>query len=257
MITAAAMLFHGPEQPLERVELPVPRLNRGEVLVRVQACTICGSDLHTAHGRRKVAVPTILGHEILGRIVEFGPHAVRYDAADKPLHVDDRVTWAIVANCGECFYCRRGLPAKCERGIKFGHQQLGPDNGLTGGLAEYCVLPQGTSLFRVPDELPDEVACPANCATATVAAVLEAAGSVVERNVLVVGAGMLGLTACSMASLDGASAVVCCDLAATRRQRALDFGATAVASPAERASLVADTTRGYGVDAGLELSGST
>src|SRR5581483_7521681 len=105
-------------------------------LVRVTGCTLCGSDLHSYAGRRSVAVPTVLGHEILGRIDAFGPSTPRRDFLGQSLAEGDRVTWAIVANCGDCFYCLRGLPAKCQHSVKFGHELLRPGRELTGGLAE-------------------------------------------------------------------------------------------------------------------------
>lgn len=255
--SAAAMLFVGSKRPLELVHFPLPKLTEHEVLVRVTGCTLCGSDLHSYSGRRSVSVPTVLGHEILGRIEAFGSDVPRQDFTGQPLVEGDRITWAIVASCGDCFYCRRGLPAKCERGVKFGHEAVRPGRELTGGLAEYCVLPRGTAIFRLSEALSDEVACPANCATATVAAVLEAAGTVRDRALLVLGAGMLGLTACAMASLAGASAVVCCDIVPERRKKALAFGASAVGGPDEIAELARQATGGHGVDAVVELSGST
>ncbi|MBS0210966.1 MAG: zinc-binding dehydrogenase [Planctomycetes bacterium] len=251
------MVFSGAGRPLEAKRFALPTLGEREVLVRVTGCTLCGSDLHTYTGRRSVPVPTVLGHEILGHIAVFGPGAARQDFTGQPLAEGDRVTWAIVANCGDCFYCRRDLPAKCLHSVKFGHEPLRDGQELTGGLAEYCVLPRGSAIFRLPDQLSDKVACPANCATATVAAVLEAAGAVRKRAVLVLGAGMLGLTACAMANLAGASAVICCDVLPERRQKAMAFGASAVASPDNVAEFVTQLTDGHGVDAVLELSGST
>ena len=190
--------------PLELSEFPTPEPAGAEVLVEVIACTLCGSDLHTMSGRRIEPVPTVLGHEILGRIVAFGPAAARRDAAGQPLGLGDRVTWAIVASCGECFFCRRSLPQKCERRVKYGHEALAPRRDLTGGLAEHCVLAPGSAIFRVPDRLPDEAACPANCATATVAGAIEAAGDLAGRSVLIMGCGMLGVTASAWAASLGA-----------------------------------------------------
>ena len=255
--SAAAMVFAGAGRPLELKRFPLPTLGEHEVLVRVTGCTLCGSDLHSYTGRRSVQVPTVLGHEILGLIDTLGPGVPRRDFTGQPLAEGDRVTWAIVANCGNCFYCLRDLPAKCRHGVKFGHEPLRAGQELTGGLAEFCVLPRGTAIFRLPEQLSDEVACPANCATATVAAVLEAAGTVRHRPLLVLGAGMLGLTACAMASVADASAVICCDVLPDRRQKAMAFGASAVAGPENVAEVVAQITDGHGVDAMLELSGST
>jgi alcohol dehydrogenase len=254
--TTIAAVFRGPEVSLDFQEIVLPDLSGSAILVEVVACTICGSDLHTMHGRREVPVPTILGHEILGRIAEFGPDAPRRDAAGRPLQAGDRVTWGVVAHCGDCFYCRRGLPQKCERQIKYGHERLRPGLELTGGLAGHCVLVPGTTVLRVPADLPDASACPVNCATATVAAALEAAGSIDGRSVLVMGSGMLGVTAMAWARTLGAEAVITCDVSPDRLALARRFGATHVCSPDDLASVALESTAGYGVDVALEMSGA-
>ncbi len=196
--SSRALVFHGPDLPLELTDFPTPEPEGSEVLVEVAACTLCGSDFHTMQGRRIEPVPTVLGHEILGRIAAFGPAAPHRDAAGRPLELGDRVTWAIVASCGQCFFCRRSLPQKCERRVKYGHEAIAPGRELTGGLAEHCLLATGSSIFRVPDRLPDESACPANCATATVAGAIEAADELAGRVILIMGCGMLGVTACRL-----------------------------------------------------------
>lgn len=202
--TTLAAVFRGPELPWDLREIAIPDVNGSAMLVEVVACTLCGSDIHTIHGRRTVRVPTILGHEILGLVAAFGPAAPCRDAACRPLQEGDRVTWGVVANCGECFYCLRGLPQKCERQVKYGHEPLRPGLELTGGLAGHCLLVPGTTLLRVPDDLPDAIACPVSCATATVAAALDAAGPIDGRRVLVAGSGMLGVTAMAWARTKGA-----------------------------------------------------
>lgn len=257
MPLARAAVFTAAGAPHELRELAVPEPQGREVLVRVTACTLCGSDLHTLAGRRQTAVPTILGHEVLGRIERFGGEASRVDWAGQPLREGDRVTWAVAAHCGACFYCRRDLPQKCQRLFKYGHEPLRSGRELSGGLAEFCLLVAGTDLFRVPDGLPDEAACPANCATATAAAVLEAAGPLAGRTVLVLGAGMLGLSAAALARRAGAAEVVCVEVNPARRALAEAFGASRVASPDEAAQVVAAATGGHGADAALELSGAS
>jgi alcohol dehydrogenase len=204
-----------------------------------------------------VPVPTVLGHEILGRIVAFGPEARRVDAWVRPLGEGDRVTWAIVANCGECFYCARDLPQKCEHGFKYGHEPIRPGRELSGGLASHCLLVPGTAIFRVPDEVPDEVACPSSCATATVAAAIEAAGPMDDgRSVLVLGAGMLGVTAAAWSRAMGASDVIACDRDTDRLAAAVAFGVTETCPPSQLAEVVMGATGGRGVDVALEMSGS-
>jgi putative phosphonate catabolism associated alcohol dehydrogenase len=256
MRTTTAVVFKGAGIPLEVREFPLPEPEGAEILVEVLACTLCGSDLHSLQGRRVVPMPTVLGHETLGRIAEFGPAAPRLDAAGRPLKAGDRVTWAIVASCGECFYCRRQLPQKCERQTKYGHESLSPRRELTGGLAAHCLLAPGSALFRVPEGLSDAAACPANCAGATVAAALEAAGSLDGMRVLVMGSGMLGVTSTAWARAMGAEQVIACDIDPARLALASTFGATHRASPAEVVGIVHDCTDGYGVDVAIELTGS-
>ncbi len=257
MTTSLCAVYHGPGKELELTCIPLPELGPGEVLVRILGCTICGSDLHTVEGRRDTPVPTILGHEIVGAIETLGPGAPATDAAGHSLHIGDRVTWSIVANCGDCFFCRRELPQKCVAMVKYGHEAMRPGRELTGGLAEHCVLAPGTAIVRLPGSLPLEVACPTNCATATVAAAMAAAGDVTDCNVCVLGAGMLGLTACAMSCTAGASNVVAVDVATSRLQRAGAFGATQAILPSSIGETTRSVTSGYGFDIVLELSGST
>ncbi|MFO0910491.1 MAG: zinc-binding dehydrogenase [Isosphaeraceae bacterium] len=250
-----ATVFHGSNVPIELRSVDVPDPVGREILVEVSACTLCGSDLHTLHGRRSTPVPTVLGHEILGRIVAFGHDAPRVDASGAPLSVGDRVTWAVVASCGACFFCLRNLPQKCEHQTKYGHEAIRPDQILSGGLARHCVLVGGTAVYRVPEGLSDAAACPANCATATVAAALEAAGSLAGATVLVVGCGMLGLTAAAWAADLGAR-VIATDVDPARLARSIPFGAALTAEPATLVAAVREATDGRGVDAVLELSGA-
>lgn len=231
-------------QPLEIVDIPVPELHSGEVLVKITSCTICGSDLHTFSGRRSGPMPTILGHEIIGTVTEICTD--ESNTATPDVCVGDRVTWSIAASCGCCERCDDALPQKCESLFKYGHEDFNAFP-LSGGLSDYCVLQPGTRIVRLPDDLPDEVACPASCATATVAAAIRTAGDVANRRVLITGAGMLGLTTCAFASVNGAAEIVMCDVDESRLRRARDFGATQIVQ-----SVVGDT-----FDFVFEMSGSS
>jgi alcohol dehydrogenase len=128
---------------------------------------------------------------------------------------------------------------------------------LSGGLADQCLLVPGTAIFRVSDGLSDAAACPASCATATVAASLEAAGPLKGRSVLVIGAGMLGVTAAAWSRELGACDVIACDPSDERLALASAFGATISVSPSRLADAVTEATGGRGVDVALEFSGST
>jgi len=255
---ARAAVFEAVGRPLAICEFPIPELQPGEALVQITCATICGSDLHSFTGRRPAPAPSVLGHEMIGRIAALGPGGLNtYDG--RPLAAGDRVTWSMVWSCGECFYCRRQLRPKCEKLQKFGHEKISDRRALFGALAEYCHLPAGTAVFRVPDGLPDDVACPANCATATVAAVFRNAGCCEGKSVVVHGAGMLGLTACAMAAESGAAAVICLEPDPRRRPLASRFGATTLldnAQPAEETrKQVFALTHGRGADVAMDFAG--
>ncbi len=259
--TSKAIVFTGPGEPLVVREFPLPRLASGELLVKVTCCTLCGSDLHSHNGRRSVPCPTILGHEILGTVAQFPPGENCHDYHGRSLQVGDRVTWSVAASCGACFFCQHGLPQKCERLLKYGHERLDDEHPLSGGLAEHCHLAAGTAVLTVPGELPDEVACPVNCATATVAAALRAAGDCRDLVILVQGAGALGLTASAMAHSRGAREIIVCDVDGRRLDLARRFGATQTVDVAAESNQLAEVVRrctdGRGVDVALEMSGST
>lgn len=252
-----AAVYYGHPGEIELTQIQTPEPSGFEILVRVEACTLCGSDLHSFKGARKVAVPTILGHEITGRIETFGPRASRVDASGQPLTEGDRVVWALVASCGECFFCERGLTQKCLRAVKYGHQAFTEGHELLGGLAEHCLLMPGTTIVLVPDGLSLEVVTPSSCATATIAAALETVETLQGRSVLITGAGLLGLTAAAMARSRGASEVIVCDVNSLRRGRAIQFGATRSVSPNDVSAVVSEVTKDLGIDLAIELSGAT
>ncbi|MBC19152.1 MAG: alcohol dehydrogenase [Planctomycetaceae bacterium] len=254
-----AAVFTGADNPLELRRFPLPELKAGEALIRITCCTICGSDLHTYEGRRTTPLPTILGHEILGEVVAL-PAVAPCDVDGKKLSVGDRVTWSIAASCGECFYCTHDLPAKCDQLFKYGHEAINQQHPLSGGLSQYCHLTAGTAIVRIPSSLPDAVACPANCATATVVAALRIGGGCINETVLIQGAGMLGLSATALMASGGAKQIIVSDINPERLAQAVQFGATHTVSVAdedgELAEVIAKATGGRGVDLAIELSGA-
>ncbi len=251
-----AILFHGPGRPFECVQHSTPTPSGQEMLVRVTCCTLCASDLHTHAGRRTGPMPTVLGHEIVGRIEGFGPMASRQDARRRELAVGDRVSWSVTASCAGCFYCVDGLPQKCVTLFKYGHERAEGERCFIGGLADHVLLLAGTACYRVPETLTDTQAAPANCVIATAAALVRGT-SLEGRNVLIFGAGALGLTASAIASMAGANSVMISEPDPTRRERASAFGATHVFANEfdELKSRVNHVTEGRGADLVLELAG--
>ncbi len=186
--------------------------------------TICGSDLHTFVGKRIEPTPLVLGHEILAEVAALGD-GISESADGRPLEEGDRITFSIAASCWECANCRSGLPQKCAALFKYGHSAFDDHPGLSGGLAEYIYLRPGTSIYHVPETLPDKVACPVNCALATAVNGLQTIGVCAKDRVLVQGVGLLGLYTVALLADMGVSEAVAVDIDAGRLKLARQFGA--------------------------------
>jgi NADPH:quinone reductase-like Zn-dependent oxidoreductase len=122
--TGKVVLFMGVGEPLEERRFPLPKvLDPGAILVKTGVATVCGSDMHSWRGRRPFPFPSVLGHEGVGTIVQLGAN-VKQDTSGKTLAEGDRITWAIMANCGDCCFCRvYALPQKCLNLFKYGHEK--------------------------------------------------------------------------------------------------------------------------------------
>lgn len=217
--------------------LGFPELDDNELLVALSVATVCGSDRHTVSGRRSSPAPSILGHEGMGTVV-----ASRRDG----IRVGDRVVFSVTDTCGRCARCRAGLSAKCTSVRKVGHEPLGGSWVLNGTYATHLHVQSGQAVERVPDHVGDEAAATAGCAIATVMAVMERAGDLNGRTVLVNGLGMLGLTAVVAARAAGASYVIASDPDAQAR--------SLVAGLADE--VTSSVEPGLLVDCALELSGA-
>lgn len=253
---ARVALLVKPGAALEVRTVTVPGPAAGEVLVQVEACTLCGSDLHSIEGRRSCPLPLLAGHEILGHVVALGP---QLGGAAPKLQVGDRVVWSVTASCGNCFYCGRGLPQKCERLMKYGHESQ-DEVPLSGGLGEYVLLRAGTTIVRVPEEVSWKTLCPASCATSTAIAALRAAGDLRGAHVVVCGAGMLGITAMAIASTRGAASVIAVDIDGHRLRLAEQFGATRTVLAdnglEQVTAVIEQSSGGRGADLVFEMTGA-
>ncbi len=229
--------------PDPRVEAPT------DALVQVRAAGICGSDLHPYHGREVgLDVGTVMGHEFVGDVVALGTDVTT-------LHAGDRVVAPFSTSCGACFYCRKGLTARCERGQLFGWVHEG--RGLQGGQAQLVRVPLADStLVGVPDALDDAVALLAGDILSTATFGVDLAGVRAGDLVAVVGCGPVGLLVILAAVERGASAVVAVDRIPDRLRLADRFGAVAVNLDDDAVAAVRERSEGRGADAVVEAVGS-
>jgi len=255
-----AAVFIEPGKPLEMRKFNLPnKLEPGAALCKVKMSTICGSDLHTISGRRTEPTPLILGHEIIGEIVALGSDLKNDGFGDK-LKIGNRVSWSIMASCGRCFYCGLDLPQKCEKLRKYGHTCCNEPPHLTGGYAEYIYLFPGTAIYKIPADIPDEIATPANCALSTVINAVETIGLNKKETVLIQGAGLLGLNLVALAVEAGVKKIFVTDVMKSRLGLAGKFGANFCINVKDLAceevvSQIRDRTDGYGVDVAFEICG--
>jgi propanol-preferring alcohol dehydrogenase len=146
-----AMVLEAPRQPLKAMQLPVPDPAPGQVLIRVQACGVCHTDLHILDGElAHPKLPLILGHQIVGRVAANGEGSSRFALGERV-----GVPWLGAAD-GTCRYCRRGQENLCDHPIFTGYT-------IDGGFAEYTVADQ-RFCFRLPDDYNDLQVAPLLCA---------------------------------------------------------------------------------------------
>jgi putative phosphonate catabolism associated alcohol dehydrogenase len=250
---AIALVFDQENTPFRLEHVSLPNLANGEVLVRTLYTTICTSDLHTFTGRRSGPTPCVLGHEIIGEVADLGSDTVMGHSGE-PVNIGDRITWTVYAHDHNGPMARRGFPQKSSNLFKYGHQAMLKEHQLSGGFASHCHLKAGTDLFKIPESLSDQEATPLNCTHATVAGALRLAGDLTGKNVLVVGAGMIGLSACAMSAESGAGEGAVLEINPERAKLAADFGASLILDRAPEQQAKQLATIG-GVDVVIETSG--
>lgn len=252
--------FNASGQPLEIKEYNVSPLREGEILVRNRYTTLCGSDIHTYCGVRQEVCPTVLGHEIVGEIVEIDQNHPGVDDNGIPLKPGDIVTWSIFSSNPDSIYSLEGIPQKGDSLFKYGHAKITETDAFHGGLAEYCILRSNTGVLKVPSSIPLPIAATLNCAMATVAAAIRLAGDLKNKNVLVFGMGLLGITSIAMCKEAGATWVGAADISDKRLVEAGRFGADCLLNMQNDSSTLTDTLKKKfakrGVDVVLDMSGS-
>jgi 2-desacetyl-2-hydroxyethyl bacteriochlorophyllide A dehydrogenase len=239
-----ALVYRGPKT-LELVDAERPPVQPGEVLVRVAATGICGSDVHGylgLTGRR--TPPMIMGHEFCGTVAEVGSEV-------RGFQVGDRIAVQPVVFCGECSYCREGLTNLCTRRRFFGVMDC------NGSMAEFLNVP-ARLLFRMPESMPAEVGAMVEPLAVAYRAVSKAAGRLEGSTVLVVGAGTIGLLVLAMVKLHRPLKVVVSDLSDRRLELARRLGADVAVNPSREPvkQAIAGLTDGRGADVSFEAVGA-
>jgi L-iditol 2-dehydrogenase len=232
---------------LEIADVPLPVVGRGEVLVRVEACGICGSDVHGFDGSTGRRIPPIvMGHEAAGTVETVGEGATKYKKGD-------RVTFDSTIYCGECQYCKRGQINLCDNreviGVSCG------DYRRHGAFAEYVVVPERI-MYPLPMDFSFEAAAMLEAVSVALhgVKVSQVTGG---ETALVIGAGMIGLLTLQAARAAGCKRVFITDVDETRLKLARQVGAdeTLHCSGAELVAEVMRLTGGNGVDITLEAVG--
>ncbi len=223
-----------------------PRITKSDqILVKVQATSICGTDYHIytwdAWSSNRVKPPRTMGHEFAGEVVEVGSDVTGFKVGD---YVSGESHWV----CGVCFQCRNGQKHVCAN-----TRILGVD--VDGCFASHVVVPEG-SAWKNDRSLPPHIACIQDPLGNAVHATL--AGDIVGKTVAILGCGPIGIFAVAVAQTAGASAVYATDTRPYRLDLAEKLGADRVydVTKGDTEAFFAEVTHGEGVDVVLEMSGA-
>ena len=234
---------------LEITDLPVPQPGPEEVLIRVAACGICGSDVHGYDGSTGRRIPPIvMGHEAAGVVAALGDGV-------KNLSVGDHVTFDSTVYCGACSFCRRGQVNLCDQ-----RQVLGVSCGdyrRAGAFAEYVLVPA-----RITYRLPDNFSFPEAAMLEAISVALHAVALTdvrTEDTVVVIGAGMIGLLIAQAVRVAGCSRLIVTDIDQSRLVLAGQLGITETVcvDGSEAAARVLEHTGANGADAAIEAVGTS
>lgn len=231
----------------EYKDVPVPEYGDDEVLVKVGACAICGSDVHGydgGSGRRQP--PVIMGHEASGEIAAVGKNVTAFKKGD-------RVTFDSTVYCGKCYYCRKGMVNLCTD-----RRVLGvacDDYRQQGAMAEYVTVKERT-LYKIPDNVSFEQAAAVEPLSVAVHAVSISPIKLGDK-VVVVGAGTIGLMLTQVIKAAGATTLIVADIDNNKLEMAKKFGATHVVNSREQdvEAFVRGLTDGRGADLAYEAVG--
>ncbi len=205
---ARGLVLENFKSAIELRSFAIPEPGPGEVLARITAAGVCGSDLHMWEGRDpRTPLPIILGHEGVGVVVACGDSASDY--AGIPLSEGDPIVWERSLVCGECYFCRRGQEFLCPSRKVYGiNISCAEPPYLSGNYADHILLREGTRIYPVGKDEDPAVIVPATCSGATAAHAHEAAGIIPGDNVVIFGAGPVAVFQAAFAKKEGAAVVI-------------------------------------------------
>jgi D-arabinose 1-dehydrogenase-like Zn-dependent alcohol dehydrogenase len=257
--------FHEPMKPFVIREVNVPDPEPGAVVIKITGSNICGSDLHAWHGDFATKgmggqLPTVLGHEMIGRVAKLG-EGVSIDSDGVPLNEGDLVAYTYFHMCGRCPNCIRGKRMSCYNlnMAMMSSSEVFPN--FVGGYGDYYYIHPGAAIYKVPEDLPSELVAGANCALSQVIYGFHRADLRFGETVVIQGAGGLGLYATAVAKASGAHKVIVLDGVRDRLDLAAKFGAdelidiTEVTEARDRQRLVRKMTGGHNADVVMEVVG--
>ena len=242
-----ALLLEGYNQ-FVYIDLPEPAVGPDDVLVRVEACGICGSDIHGIDGSSGRRIPpVIMGHEAAGVIAEVGRSVETW-------HAGDRITFDSTIYCGACSFCQQGRINLCESRRVLGVSC--PDYRQDGAFAEYVAVPKHI-VYRLPDALSFEQATMIEALSIAFHAVGRSTSLRPDDTVVVIGVGMIGLLVVQSLRAAGGCRIIAVDLDQRRLDLACRLGANEGlhADAIDVAQRVLEMTQGRGADLAFEVVG--
>ena len=256
-----AMVLEAFNQPLVMRDFEIPPLQDGEVLIRLEAAGVCGSDVHMLRGEDpRTPLPIILGHEGVGRVLEV--KGEKRTVEGELLKSGDLILWNRGVSCHRCFHCAvLNEPSLCKNRKVYGinrSSKVAPY--VNGCYSQEMLLTADTDIFKVTAEVDPAILVSASCSGATVAHAFDLHRPDFGDTVLIQGPGPLGVYAVAFAKQMGAQEIIVIGGSENRLQTCREFGATLTLNRRElsledRKQAIMDKTRGRGVDFAIEAVG--
>lgn len=232
-------------RPLKLEEIPPPTVGEEDVLVRIKAAGICGSDISILKRgfSKPPKLPIILGHEMSGIIERVGTKV-------RDVSIGERVAVDYVISCGQCFYCNQGAESLCTSAKGLG-------SSIDGGYAEYVAVP-ARNVLKLPESIPFDQAAIMGCAVATAFHAVGVAQMRPGDTVAIYGLGGVGIHVVKWAKALGAGKIVGIDADPGKLKVAKEFGCETALNPLDGDTVpkIMEVTHGFGADVAIECVGN-